>query len=67
MILIHLAEGNFAEALWEYERFRKLLIGQLGVEPSPDLAELVFVPAVEGRAVRPPSRTCTASNPSHRS
>lgn len=42
VILIHLAEGNFAEALREYERFRKLLIGQLGVEPSPDLATLVF-------------------------
>jgi DNA-binding SARP family transcriptional activator len=41
VMLIHLAEGNFAEALWEYERFRDLLTGQLGVEPSPDLTRLV--------------------------
>ncbi|MBO3749214.1 SARP family transcriptional regulator [Streptosporangiaceae bacterium NEAU-GS5] len=41
VILIHLAEGNFAEALWEFERFRTLLGDQLGVEPSPDLVRLV--------------------------
>jgi DNA-binding SARP family transcriptional activator len=52
VILIHLAEGNFAEALWEYERFRNLLIGQLGVEPSPDLAALIFGQPADGRPAR---------------
>lgn len=57
VILIHLAEGNFAEALWEYERFRKLLIGQLGVEPSRELTRLVFGQTDDDHAVRHPSRT----------
>jgi DNA-binding SARP family transcriptional activator len=55
VMLIHLAEGNFAEALWEYERFRELLLGQLGVEPSPDLAGLVFG-SPSGPAAGRPSR-----------
>ncbi|MDX2680546.1 bacterial transcriptional activator domain-containing protein [Streptomyces soliscabiei] len=42
VIAVHRAEGNFAEALHEYERFRALLTDQLGVEPSLDLTDLVF-------------------------
>jgi DNA-binding SARP family transcriptional activator len=42
VILIHLTEGNFAEALQEYERFRKLLADQVGVEPSVELSCLVL-------------------------
>ncbi|SHH85084.1 AfsR/SARP family transcriptional regulator [Streptomyces sp. 3214.6] len=42
VITVHRAEGNFAEALHEYERFRALLTDQLGVEPSLDLTDLVF-------------------------
>ncbi len=42
VIGVHLAEGNFAEALREYKRFRALLAEQLGVEPSLDLTDLVF-------------------------
>jgi DNA-binding SARP family transcriptional activator len=55
VILIHLAEGNFAEALREYERFRDLLIGQLGVEPSPDLARLIFGQPVTSCSLAPVS------------
>jgi DNA-binding SARP family transcriptional activator len=37
----HLAEGNAAEALRQYERFRVLLRESLGIEPSRQMAELV--------------------------
>ncbi|MFI5958809.1 BTAD domain-containing putative transcriptional regulator [Cryptosporangium sp. NPDC051539] len=39
-IHIHLAEGNTAEAIREYRRYRQLLVEQLGVEPSRELANL---------------------------
>jgi DNA-binding SARP family transcriptional activator len=42
VIAVHLAEHNVAEALREYERFRTLLLEQLGIEPSDSLADLVF-------------------------
>lgn len=42
VILVHLAENNVVEALREYERFRKLLVDQVGIEPSEHLADLVF-------------------------
>jgi len=42
VILVHLAENNVAEALREYERFRQLLLDQLGIEPSEQLANLVL-------------------------
>jgi len=32
----HLAAGNRAEALWVYERCRKLILEELGVAPSPE-------------------------------
>jgi DNA-binding SARP family transcriptional activator len=37
----HLAEGNAAEALRQYDRFRVLLRESLGIEPSPQMAEIV--------------------------
>jgi DNA-binding SARP family transcriptional activator len=42
VILAHLAEDNAVEALRAYERFRGLLREQLGMEPSENLAHLVF-------------------------
>jgi DNA-binding SARP family transcriptional activator len=38
LMLAHAAAGNRGEALRAYERFRKLLAGELGVDPSPQLA-----------------------------
>ncbi|MFJ3800629.1 BTAD domain-containing putative transcriptional regulator [Streptomyces sp. NPDC090088] len=41
VILVHLAEGNLVEAHREYQRFRTLLVDELGVEPSGRLTTLV--------------------------
>jgi DNA-binding SARP family transcriptional activator len=41
LIRVHLAEGNQADALSEFERYRALLRAELGLEPTPGLAELV--------------------------
>jgi DNA-binding SARP family transcriptional activator len=32
----HALGGNRAEALWAYERCRKLLANELGVDPAPE-------------------------------
>jgi DNA-binding SARP family transcriptional activator len=40
VIDVHLAERNVAEALRAYHRLRRLLLSELGVEPSADLADL---------------------------
>lgn len=48
VIAVHLAEHNVAEALREYERFRTLLVDQLGIEPSQNLTDMVF----RGNSVR---------------
>ena len=36
----HAAAGNWAEALRDYERYRALLVEELGVDPSPDTQSL---------------------------
>lgn len=41
LIRVHLAEGNRGEALRQYELCRRLLRDRLGVEPSPQLDELL--------------------------
>jgi len=41
LVRLHLAEGNAAEALRQYRLCRRLLLEQLGVEPSPRMLELV--------------------------
>jgi DNA-binding SARP family transcriptional activator len=41
MVQIHLAEGNVAEALRAYERFRMLIADELGVQPTEKLERLV--------------------------
>ena len=43
LIRVHLAEGNHAEALRQRELYRRLLREQLGVEPSPQLDELLRI------------------------
>lgn len=40
-IAIHLAEGNVAEAVRHYGLFRQLLLAELGIEPSPGLADML--------------------------
>lgn len=41
LVGVHLAEGNAAEALRQFRLCRRLLLEQLGVEPSPRMLELV--------------------------
>lgn len=41
VIKVHLAEGNLAQARHHYADFRRLLLLELQVEPSPQLAALV--------------------------
>jgi DNA-binding SARP family transcriptional activator len=41
LIEAHLAEGNLAEGLRAYERYRAMVRRELGVEPGPELATLV--------------------------
>lgn len=40
VIEVHMAEGNVASALKHYQRYRALLHRELGVAPSPRMAEL---------------------------
>ena len=44
LIKVHLHEGNYGEALRQYERCRTLLYDELGIDPSPRLQDLVFGP-----------------------
>ena len=41
LVQVHLAEGNRAEALRAFERFRGILRAELGIEPSQRLAGMV--------------------------
>ncbi len=41
LVRLHLAEGNAAEALRQFQLCRRLLLEQLGVEPSPLMLDLV--------------------------
>ncbi|MGH3327166.1 MAG: AfsR/SARP family transcriptional regulator [Streptomycetales bacterium] len=47
VMLAHLAEGNAAEAMLQYRRYRSLLRSELGMEPSGGIRELV-TPYVRG-------------------
>jgi DNA-binding SARP family transcriptional activator len=41
LIGVHVAEGNVSEAIAQYERYRRLLLESLGVEPGPALRDLM--------------------------
>jgi DNA-binding SARP family transcriptional activator len=41
VIEVHLAEGNHAEALREYEGYRRLIASELGIAPSDNIRRLV--------------------------
>lgn len=51
---VHLAEGNYVEALREFQAFRSLLAAELGIEPSPRLRAMLD-PALVVPAARRPS------------
>ncbi|GGO68021.1 SARP family transcriptional regulator [Nocardioides deserti] len=41
VVEVHLAEGNHAEALRQYDHYRRLLADELGLSPSPVIRRLV--------------------------
>jgi Bacterial transcriptional activator domain len=41
LIKAHLAEGNVIEAIREYGTYRRLLVDELGVDPSPHMLALL--------------------------
>jgi DNA-binding SARP family transcriptional activator len=43
LVRAHLAEGNRAEAIREYERFCTMLADELGVQPTAQMRELVLL------------------------
>jgi DNA-binding SARP family transcriptional activator len=45
LIRAYLAEGNRAEALRQYRLCKRILDGELGVEPSPQMEELISEPS----------------------
>ena len=49
LIRVHLREGNQADALREFRRYRALLQRELGVEPTTNLFELVGVAPMASR------------------
>ena len=44
LMAVFLSEGNVVDARHQYDVFRRLLVRELGVEPSPRLAELLPLP-----------------------
>jgi DNA-binding SARP family transcriptional activator len=51
VIRVHLAEGNYSEALREYDGYRRMLGDELDVEPSPQLTDTIRT--VTGGGQRP--------------
>jgi DNA-binding SARP family transcriptional activator len=49
LIKAHLAEGNMDEALRQFRLFRRLLVGEFGVEPSRGLVALLPADGRSGR------------------
>ena len=41
LIRVHLAEGNIGEALRQYAFFRRLSTQLLGLDPSPEMEQLI--------------------------
>jgi DNA-binding SARP family transcriptional activator len=46
LIRVHLAQGNFSEAVRQYARFRDLIREELDLEPSSQMDELLGTPLV---------------------
>jgi DNA-binding SARP family transcriptional activator len=56
LVCAHLAAGNRAAAWESYVRFRRLLVSELGVQPSPELTALVHGLAMSVRSAGRSSR-----------
>jgi DNA-binding SARP family transcriptional activator len=56
LVMVHLHEGNYGEALRQYQRCRALLHDELGIDPSPRLHDLVFGTARRDTLATPLSR-----------
>jgi DNA-binding SARP family transcriptional activator len=41
LVKVHLAEGNLAEAVHQFQFYRRILQDELGLSPSPQMVELV--------------------------
>ena len=41
LIRVHMAQGNWFDALRQYDLYRDLVRGQLGLDPSPEMEHLV--------------------------
>jgi DNA-binding SARP family transcriptional activator len=41
LIKVHLAEGNYGEAMRQYRLYREQLNSELGLDPSPQIQTLV--------------------------
>lgn len=52
VIRAHLAAGNHSAALTEFQRYRRLLDGELGIPPSRELIDLVTDATTAHRAAR---------------
>jgi DNA-binding SARP family transcriptional activator len=50
VVQVHVSEGNVAEALRSYREYRMLLWGELGIEPSPLMEQLIEPLAVRSMA-----------------
>lgn len=59
LIRVHLAEGNRADALFEFRRYRARVLREIGAEPTDALYELVGIApaATRRRNDAPPERT----------
>ncbi len=55
LIAVHLAEGNRAEALRQYEHYRRLMDEELGLRPSRQMEELVHELTRGALATMPPA------------
>jgi DNA-binding SARP family transcriptional activator len=56
LIGVHLAEGNTVEAVRAYERFREMLVDEVGVPPSEHMAQLLRGVPHTRLSVRPAAR-----------
>ncbi|MGH3434498.1 MAG: AfsR/SARP family transcriptional regulator [Thermocrispum sp.] len=53
VIAVHLAEGNLVEAMRSFQRYRDLLVAELGLQPSAELAAMVGHPRQVRLATEP--------------
>jgi DNA-binding SARP family transcriptional activator len=63
VIRVHLLERNYTEAVRQFQRYRELLVAELGIEPSPEIRRLLRT-VDYGRPTAPGvNRTGSSSRP----